>query len=273
MKNHDGGFTLVEVLIAAGLSAILGLVMWRMLRTAAAATYQTDVRIRSDAELRGAMDRIETLLLNANAFTVATSTEVRFISDLNTAPDYAASLDFDGDGFPNSDDPDMDNDATLIQPPTAQWKIGYNLKDDDDDADNQIDMVWKIGLSTRAGQPNKSVTVDYSKNGEPWGGHEQVLIPNVISTGVFNFYGSENEFLSPGATTYDTNNDGLVSVQEIDAPANGGNGTGRIDNAAELKAIVTAALSIDVDANRDGKPDASMSTEIMPPMLYLKRRP
>lgn len=267
------GVTLTEMMMAVAISAIVVLIVGKVFTTTTTFATKTDLRIRADVNLRAAMDKVETLLLNSNNFLVATTTEVIFVADLTTDPDYAPAADFDADGFLNLQDPDDDDDATLITAPTAQWAIGYDLRDDDDDNDNNVDMLWRIYLATQSGTANNALSYDYSKNGEAWGGHVTALVSNVVSTGVFTFFGSENDYLSPGATTYDLNGDSIITASEMDAASNGGNGNGRLDNATERGRIITVEISIAKDENRDGTTESFLTTEVMPPALYLKRRP
>lgn len=269
IRVKDRGFTLVELLIAVTVTLFLALVIGNLFTSTTRFLTESDTKVKADVNLRFSMDKVETALLNADFFYVASSTEVLFSADLITDKNYSRTSDFDGDGISNLSDPDDDNDATSIQPSTAQWRIGYDLKDDDDDNDNQVDMKWRIYLSTN----QKVFYLDYSKNNEPWGSHVETLVTNFVSTTVFTFYGSKNDLLSQGGANLDTNNDGIVSASEIDAVANGGNGNGRLDSLAERNRIVTVGILMDRDSNNDGKRDSQLSTEVMPPALYIKRRP
>lgn len=271
--RRERGVTLIEMALVVAITSLIVLVIGKVLTSTTRMTVQTDVRVKADADLRAAVDKIEISLLNANAFQVTLSTEVLYIADLNTDPGYDPNADPDGDGIPNLTDPDVDNDATQIQPSTAQWRVGYNLKDDDDDGDGKIDMRWRIYLTTRPGIANNTLYRDYSKDEEAWGNHIETLVTNLSSTGAFAFYGSRNDMLAPGTTGYDTNANGIVTGAEIDAVANGGNGDGQIDTAAERNAVVTVSVSLAEDRNRDGTPDSSLSTEVLPPLVYLKKRP
>ena len=264
--------TLVEILIAVAVSSILALVIAKVLSKTSQFTTETSARVTADIDLRTAMNKVETLLLNANSFTVAAATSVVFRADRTTDPAYDPDADADGDGIPGLRDPDDDGDAVLIKPPTAQWETGYDLKDDDDDGDHRIDMQWKIYLSTPSGT-SKTLFSDYSKNEEAWGLHVSTVLAQVVSSGVFHFYGSENDVLSPGATSYDMNGDGLVTETEIDSVVNGGDGNGRADTSGELNALITVSFTLDRDSDHDGTAESSLTTEVMPPGLYLKRRP
>lgn len=268
-NTRNKGFTLVELAIAAAIMGVIALVIANVFLKSSQIVTDTDQRTRTDSALRAAMDKVETTLLNANYFDVALTTEVIFRTDSNTDSNYQPYGDIDGDGIFNLNDPDDDNDATQIQPSSAQWRIGYDMKDDDEDGDNQIDMRWRIRLSTA----QKILYRDYSRNGEPWGSHEETLLTHVVSTPVFTFYGSRNTLLCQTCGTTDTNNDGIITAAEIDTVANGGNGNGKINGSTETAKIVTIEVYLDKDdEDMDTKFDSHLSVEVIPPPLYLKRR-
>ena len=58
----------------------------------------------------------------------------------------------------------------------------------------------------------------------------------------------------------------------MQSPVGHGNRSGRVDTAGELKYITSVAVYAEADANSDGKPDSMLGSEIMPPLLALKRR-
>ncbi len=264
------GFTFVEMVISITILCILALVLGQLTLQSSKIATDADQRYKTDANLRIAMDKVETTIMNANYFELARSTEVIFRADRNTDPNFSAYADDDGDGILNLRDPDDDNDATLIKPPTAQWEIGYDLKDDDENGDSQVDMKWRIRLSTAL----KTLYRDYSRNGEVWGNHEETLLTHVVSTPTFTFYGSRDTLLCATCGTTDTNNDGIITTSEIDATANGGNGNNVIDTSTETNKIVSMGVYLDQDDDDpDTQADSHLSIEIMPPCVYLKRRP
>lgn len=262
--SRNRGATLTELMVASAIMGIIVIGLVGFYNYAARSLVATDTKSQADVSLRFAFSKVETALLNTNSFEVATSTFVQFIADLTTDDGYSETADPDGDGIINIQDPDDDNDATLVQPSTAQWKIGYDLKDDDDDNDNQVDMRWRIYTSTNA----RDLFLDYSKNGEAWGGHVSKILSQMISTSVFTFYGSKDDLLLAGGAALDTNGDGLVSFSEMDT-----SGNGFLDTSAERNRITAISVSLDRDGNGDGKADGSLSLEVLPPSLYLKRRP
>ena len=263
------GFSFLEMLMVVAIMSIIVGVLGNLALKVVRGITDMDQRSRADVNIRMAMDKIETSLLNANYFDLARSTEVIFRADLITDPNYQPYGDFDGDGVLNINDPDYDNDATSITSPANQWRVGYNLKDDDDDNDGKIDMRWRIRLSSSV----KTLYMDYSKNEEAWGKHEQTLLTNVSTSTAFTFFGSENLLLCGTCGTTDSDNDGIVSAAEIDAVANGGNGNGVIDGSTETAKIVTIGVYVAVDTDKDNITENSMSIEVMPPPLYLKRSP
>ncbi len=267
--KREKGFTMTELLISMAIMSVITLVIGNLLMSVTRVTIDIDQRARTDGDLRYAMDKLETSLLNATEFQVARTTEIIFIADRITDPNYLPYADQDGDGIVNLNDPDDDNDATLIQPASAQWRFNYDLKDDDDDNDNQVDMRWRIRFATGA----KILYRDYSRDNEAWGLHEETLLTNVVSTPVFTFFGSPNNDVVLSTIT-DVNGDGTISQWDIDAVTNGGNGNFVIDTSTELGRIVTIGVYLDKDdEDGDRNMDSHLSIESMPPGLYLKRRP
>lgn len=269
LRLDNRGLSLVEVLISLAITSVLVLIVGNVLMTTTKVTVNTDQRVKADMDLRTAMDKVETTLLNATEFQVARTTEVIFMADRVTDPNYQPYSDTDGDGIFNLYDPDDDNDATEIQPSSAQWRIGYDLKDEDDDDNSQIDMRWRLRFSTA----QKILYRDYSRNGEAWGNHEETLLTNVVSTPIFTFYGSLNTLITISTIT-DINSDGLITYADIDAATNFGNNNFVIDGSTELARIVSIGVYLDKDdADTDANYDSHLSVEIMPPMLHLKRIP
>lgn len=264
------GFTFVEMVLSITILCILALVLGNLTLQSSKIARDADQRYKTDVALRTAMEKVETTILNANYFELVRTTEVIFRADRNTDPNYLSSADDDSDGFLNISDPDDDNDATLIKPSTAQWQIGYDIKDDDEDSDNAVDIKWRVRFSTAL----KTLYRDYSRNGEAWGNHEETLLTHVVSTPIFTFYGSKDTLLCATCGSTDTNSDGIITSSEIDAAANGGNGNSLIDTSTETNKIVSLGIYLDQDdEDPDTEFDSHLSVEIMPPPLYLKRRP
>ncbi len=267
--NGSRGLSLTEMIFALAIMSIIVLGLGHLLKTTSWFTVQTDQRVKADIDLRGAIDKLETTLINANQFQVARTTEIIIIADCMTDPNYQPYADSEGDGILNINDPDDDNDATLIQPSSAQWKSGYDIKDDDENGDNQVDMRWQIRFDTAT----KILYRDYSRNNEAWGNHLETLLTNVVSTPIFTFYGSLNSDIILSTIT-DLNSDGLITDGDINALANGGNNNFTIEGSTELSRITTIGVYLDKDdVDGDRLVDSHLSVEIMPPLLYIKKRP
>lgn len=263
------GFSMTELLISLAITSVIVLVLGNLLMHSTRVTIDVDQRSRTDGDLRYAMSKVESTLLNATEFQVARTTEIIFIADRITDPNYSAYTDQDGDGIINLYDPDDENDATLIQPSSAQWRFNYDMKDDDDDNDNQVDMRWRIRFATAS----KILYMDYSRDNEAWGIHEETVLTNVVSTPIFSFFGSPNNDVVLSTIT-DSNGDGIISQWDIDAVVNNGNGNFTIEGSTELARIVTIGVYLDKDdEDSDRTVDSHLSIEVMPPGLYLKRRP
>lgn len=273
------GFNLVELQMALVISCVVLLTCYQIMATSVNSMVNLDRKSRVNSSLRAAMDQVETAVMNSNFINVACSTEIMFVADLNTDPAYSFNGDVDLDGVINAEDPDADSDAgTVVLNVADQWKVGYNLKDDDDDKDNKLDVRWRIYLKPVTGTPRYSLCRDYSKNQEAWGQHIETLLTNVISTSVFRYYASRNEKLPNGNPIEDGNGDGLVTEPEIDAPVSGGpnrvgDGNNTINTLAEKNTIASVGVSLNIDINGDGTEDGALATDLLPPGLALKRLP
>lgn len=267
--RREGGFTLPEMMAALAILGIILLVLGSMLWQSSKITADSDRRFRADAAARTVISQVESSVLNANEFELACSTEIIFRTDRDVQPGFSPYADLDGDGILDLYDPDDDGDATLIVPPTAQWRIGYDINDDDENADNQVDLRWRIRFLSGS----RTLYLDYSVNNETWGSHDETLLSKTVSTPPFTFYGSKNTLLCPTCSSTDTNSDGIISMAEIDAAANGGNGNGCLDTSVEREKIVTVGITLGQDEKTvDSAADSVFSLEVMPPLLYIKRR-
>ncbi|OGS06742.1 MAG: hypothetical protein A2270_05625 [Elusimicrobia bacterium RIFOXYA12_FULL_51_18] len=243
----------------------------------------SESKMLGSADLRGALIKIEGDLYEANEFLGVSRTSITFICDILKNPAWDRNVDFDGDAIPNIKDTDADNDAQLkfSLARDDQWTAGYNLEDDDDDNDGNRDVVIQLYCSSGTLWRVSSV------NG---GAGQAVKLAADISSFTFTFYGSKREDLGRDIDlgndgTANTNDagegDGIISEREIDwvlppvAPALvGGHGdrSGAIDTPDERKYITSAEIYMEADANHDNQPDAKLGTELMPPLLPLKRR-
>ncbi len=71
----------------------------------------------------------------------------------------------------------------------------------------------------------------------------------------------------------DTNADGIVTADEIDAlppPAGVGNVSGRLETAKELQAVVHVGVRISGDLNSDGKDERTLEKSVAPPLLNFR---
>jgi prepilin-type N-terminal cleavage/methylation domain-containing protein len=263
-RKSQKGLTLTEIIVTTAIFGIISVTIGTFLSTMMKSSTQANIKIKTYENITMAMSKLERDILQINETLVTSTTELMYISDLSTWPQYNGSADFDGDGKQNISDPDIDSDATLFAPPSARWKIGYNLKDDDDDNDGNIDMRWRLYLT------DGKIMKDYSYNEENWGNHTETILSDVSITDIFGYTGSKDELLSIGGASIDSNNDGIVTVDEMDAA---GNNNGNPDIKSERDYIVNIKVNLAVDVNHDEKIDAEMNTEIMPPLLYIKRRP
>lgn len=271
------GFTLTELMVYVAVLGIAVVMFSKFMMGFVKTAKTSETKMLGSADLRLCLSKIENDFYEADEFAGVSSASVTFSCDMLKNPAWDPDADQDGDGIPNIKDPDSDDDAQqkFSLPLDQQWKAGYNLEDDDDDGDGNIDVRIQIYYSSPA------VYRGISVNGGAWQSSE----PGTdISSFTFTFYGSKREDLGKkidlgndgAAGTGDAGEgDGIISEREIDwvqPPAGHGNRSGGIDTEAERKYITSVAVYLEADSNRDGKADAQLGTEIMPPLLPLKRR-
>ena len=120
----EAGFSLPEFIIALGIASFIFLILGNIFGTTTKMLTTTRIKMMSTEKLQAAMDKVETLLLNATRFDLALSTEVIFVADSSTNPGFDKDADFDGDGIKNSEDADRDNDANSIVSDANSWTVG-----------------------------------------------------------------------------------------------------------------------------------------------------
>ncbi len=277
-RRGKRGWTLTELVVTA---AVLGIVFLVIVKFFSLSTREVSgQQQKTDAfeKLRQVFfTKIEPDLMEANEIVLAESQKIIFITDSNRMPQYDPDGDIDGDGISNIADPDDDNDSNLILPPTAQFRAGYDLKDDDEDGDGKIDMEVCYYLS------GGILFRDFSYDGEGWGNHIEELLDGITYLN-FVYWGSKKEDLGKNIdlgndgiadTSDEGEGDGLISAEEIDMvppPTGHGNRDGSLDTKDELRYIVSVYVEIGYDKNGDGLEEARLKTELAPPLLVLKRR-
>lgn len=254
------GVTLTELMIATALMALIAVAFASFLRYATRAAVTEGHLARGQEAAREGLEKMELALVHANEITIASATLVEFITDIDQSPFWDPNAIGAG-GIPAYRNPDVDGDAAVIQPSSAAWRSGFNLTDDDDDNDGNIDVVQRIYLSSGA------VYRDMNLNGAGWGRRVTRLLADV-STFTLTYWGSKANLLGK---SIDTNGDGVISASEMDCdPNGGGNCNGVLDLQVERNYITTIRVDLGVDADRDGKTDYSIETDVYPPLLPLK---
>lgn len=263
MKMKSKGYTLAEMMVAVAIMGIMSVGFASLVKYSTQATVRSETQGEAQEDVRQGLAKIEQMLAHANEITTASSTLVEFICDIDQSPAYNPDGDLDGDGIPDYRDGDRDNDVMLLLPATAQWRSGYNLKDDDEDGDGKIDVRKRIYLSGR------DIMSDTSINEEPWGGRITRLLPNV-STFTLSYYGNKANNLGKNI---DQNGDGIITSYEMDyvlPPSGMGNRNGTLDLKNERRYITSVRLYVGADRNRDGKTEYAIETDVYPVLLPLK---
>ena len=271
------GVTLAELIIYVAVLSIAVAMFAKFMMGFVKSSKGAEMKMLGSAELRMSLMKMERDLYEANEFTGVSAASVTFVCDMLKNRDWNPDADFDGDGVPNIKDTDADNDAQnkFSLPRDQQWQAGYNLEDDDDDNDGQLDV--RVQAYYSSGTVSRGLSV----NGGPWQVSELAVD---VSSFSFTFYGSKREDLGRNidlgddgvAGTGDAGEgDGVISAREIDwvqPPVGHGDRSGSVYTADERKYIASVEVYLESDTNHDGTNDAQLGTEIMPPLLPLKRR-
>lgn len=271
------GVTLVELLIYVAVLSIAVAMFSKFMAGFVRTAKNSELQMLGSAELRLGLIKLESDLYEANQFIGVSAASVTFICDMLKNPAWNPDADFDADGVANIKDTDTDGDAQLkfALALDQQWQAGYDLEDDDDDNDGKRDVVIQIYYSS--GTLYRAISVNE-------GPYQLSTLAAKISSFTFTFYGSKREDLGKNidlgddgtSGTSDTGEgDGVISAREIDQvqpPAGHGDRSGSIDTADERKYIASVAVHMESDPDHNGTPDAQLGTEILPPLLSLKRR-
>lgn len=250
------GYTLVESVVAAAIISIVCGAFAGLVRYTMVSSTKIVNQSQSQEQVRIGLMRLEDRLAHANRVLVASTTYVQYISDLDQSPNYDAYGDLDGDGTPNLRDADRDGDANLIASATAQWQIGFNLKDDDEDGDGKIDVRERIYLSTR------SVVWEISLNEGNWTRRKELAVR--VSTFTLTYYGNKANALG---RLIDANSDGVIMLTEMDGA---GNANGKLDQESEQEYVTSIRITMGVDWNNDGVAEYRIETDVYPILLPLK---
>jgi len=257
------GVTLIELMIAMALLGLITVSFASFMRSLLKTGMTVKVQAQGMETVRQGLEYAGLELSHVNQIAISSATMVEFIADIDHSPSWNPNGDTDGDGIPNSRDPDTDGDAGTILPPATRWRAGCNLTDDDEDGDGKIDLKERLYFSSGA------LWQDMSVNEQVWGSHVRKLLPDVSSF-TFTYWGNKANQLGMNC---DLNGDGIVSAAEIDAcvpPGGAGNNNGRLDTAGELSYVTTIRMNLSVDVNHDGKNEYSLETDVYPPLLPLK---
>ena len=277
IKHHRRGFTLAEMMVYVAILGVTVALFSKFMMGFTKTAKSSENTMLGSADLRGALIKMESDLYEANEFMGVSKASITFVCDTLKNPAWDQNVDFDVDGIPNIKDTDVDNDAQLkfSLARDNQWQAGYNLEDDDDNNDGSRDVLIQLYCSSA------TLWRAISVNEGPW---QAAKLAADISSFTFTFYGSKREDLGKNidlgndgiASTSDSGEgDGIISEREIDwvqPPTGHGNRSGVIDTANERKYITSVAIYMEADANHDTLPDAKLGTELMPPLLPLKRR-
>ncbi len=256
------GLTLVELVVGMAVMAILTVAFAGFLRGVNQATTSAQKQAEGQEEVREGLDKIESALMCANEVTVADGSLIEIICDISDTPGYNSNA-ITMHGLPRYLDPDPDGDAFALMPSSAQWQVGFALKDDDEDGDGKIDLKRRVYLS------GSKLLMDYSVDEQAWGSHVTTLMTDV-STFTISYFGNKQNLLGKNI---DLNGDGIISASEMDAavpPQGQGNDDGVLDTSGERSYITQLHITVGWSPNGQGAAVYEGETDVYPPLLPLK---
>lgn len=262
------GVTLTELMVGMAIMAIVTVAFASILRFMVKNTMTARNAGEGQEAVRQGLMKTERWLVHANEVRIASPTLVEFVLDLDQSPVYDPNGDIDGDLVSNYRDGDRDNDVSLLDSATAQWRHGYNLKDDDEDGDGKIDVRRRIYFDAAS----RKLYSDMSLDEGAWGGQYRQTIMTDVSSFTLTYFGNKANALG---RNIDANADGIISSNEMDsvtAPNGMGDNNGKLDTANEKRYITMIRIYLASDRNRDGKTDYGVETDVYPPLLPLKSR-
>lgn len=275
MRKKTAGVTMLEIAMAITCMIIVLFAFQHLSRLWMQWAVKGWAGVRANMSAQTMANHIVRDFYAANEIVQLSSTSITFITDISRRPDYRPTA-VNTDGIENQKNPDYDNDASSIPAPGQSWRVGFNLKDDDEDNDSKIDYRIRYTLVGR------KLYRDVSTNESPWGTNLKMVADNVKFL-KFEYFGSKGlplgEKIDTGndgllGTTDAGENDGVITATEIDMthPSNGGGGNrnGLLDTKSEFIFITSVRIQIELDVDNNGTTDYLYKTELSPPLLPVK---
>lgn len=263
MRRPRPGFTLVELVVGMAIMAILTVAFAGFLRSVNRAAVSAQASAEGQEDVRQGLDKLESAMLCANEITVASATLVEFICDIDETPGYDRKA-LTVNGLPRYLDADRDGDAYAVVPSSAQWQVGFDLKDDDEDGDGKVDLRKRVFLSSGA------IWLDLSVDEQPWGGAHLVELMPHVSTFTLAYFGSKANLLG---RSIDLDGDGVITAAEMDAalaPRGQGNADGALDTPGELSYVTQIHILLGWSPSGGGASAYESESDVYPPLLPLK---
>lgn len=295
MRGKFPGWTMIELIVSVAILSLILIPIVRFFQSSMRQSVQVTLSLDSQDALRNAMREIERDFRGIVQIDVTKKDFIEFRMDSHLLPGYNPNGDPDGDGIPNIQDADTDEDYGTIMPAADRWQVGFNVNDDDEFGPGMSDVVvstdGKIDVLCRYYVEDGALVRDFNFHEAGWGGHKTVLVKSLAANGFrVEYFGNVTE---PLGLQIDHGNDGLpgtadagegdriITDREIDMalPAQGGNGNQsslvipfeKIDTPVERQYIFFLSVQVAQDKNGDGIEEFSLRTEIPPLLLPVRR--
>jgi len=212
--------------------------------------------MQAGEQVRQALEKAELALVHANQITVASSTFVEWIADIDQSPNYDPNAFGTNAAKPqtvrNYLNPDRDGDASTIGSAANSWQYGYNLKDDDEDGDGNIDVKERLYLSS------SSLYLDMSVNGSTWGAHYLKQLYVNVSTFTLTYYGSYANIEVGLGKNIDSKGNYVIDWSDMSS------------QSSPLSYITQIHIRLGSSYMTGGGSEYTIESDVYPPMLTIK---
>lgn len=259
------GYSLVELLIASAIGAILSLAAASFFKHATLNAMASSKKINASTEIRSISEILRLDFFRMVDVFDASPASCTFVQDSSVFLSPTGNVD--GDGLVNRIDPDVDGDQRVVPTSAAEaWRVGNNLDDDDDDNDGKVDVVCRYRLDGTT--IKRSVSINTPSTATLSG--QESIVARRVSRFVISYEGSN---LYPSGRAVDTAPmDGIVTPEEIDSGFEGNADGIPFNTRSERGAIGLLRVEVGIDIDGDGMEDGKTDFTVSPPLLPLKRK-
>jgi prepilin-type N-terminal cleavage/methylation domain-containing protein len=265
------GLTLIETMVSVAILGIIMLAAVGLMQQMNHVIVKESTATQAGEQVRQALQESELALLHANQITIASSTFIEFICDIDQTPNYNPYAYGTNSSNPqtiqNYLNADRDGDASSIVSAANSWTVGYNLKDDDEDGDGNIDCKRRLYLS------KGTLWLDMSVNAGAWGGQYLKKLYVNVSTFTLTYYGSYANIETGLGKNIDFQGNNIINLYDMDHAPPTSRSTyadGVLDDPIELAYITQIHIVLGSNYMSTGNTQYKVESDVYPPLLAVK---